>query len=418
MLSLAILIWLMGSTPEAYNVDRQLCCGRLGSEKILKKEHKDSVCCGDVQYNPETQGCYGDPPKINELSVPYETDSDQGLTQDPTANNMIPEPGTLYKCCGQEAYNVDRQLCCGRLRSEKILMKEHKDSVCCGDVQYNPETQRCYGDPPEINDLSVSCETDCKQVLTQEPKANNRMSGPGTLSKCCGQEAYNVDRQLCCGRLGSEKILKKEHKDSVCCGDVQYNSETQGCYGDPPEINELSVPYEKDSDQGLTQEPTANNMIPAPGTLSKYCGQEAYNVDRQLCCGRLRSEKILMKEHKDSVCCGDVQYNPETQGCYGDPPKINELSVSYETDSDQGLTQEPTANNMIPEPGTLSKCCGQEAYNVDRQLCCGRLRSEKILKKEHKDSVCCGDVQYNPETQGCCGDPPEIKDLSVSCETD
>jgi hypothetical protein len=68
-----------------------------------------------------------------------------------------------------EAYNVDRQLCCGRLGSEKILMKEHKDSICCGDVQYNPQTQRCCGDPPEINELSVSCETDCKQVLTQEP---------------------------------------------------------------------------------------------------------------------------------------------------------------------------------------------------------------------------------------------------------
>ena len=68
-----------------------------------------------------------------------------------------------------ETYNEDRQLCCGRLGSEKILMKEHKDSICCGDVQYNPQTQRCCGDPPEINELSVSCETDCKQVLTQEP---------------------------------------------------------------------------------------------------------------------------------------------------------------------------------------------------------------------------------------------------------
>ncbi|XP_056434550.1 galaxin-like [Gadus chalcogrammus] len=309
-------------------------------------------------------------------------------------NNMIPEPGTLYKCCGQEAYNEDRQLCCGRLCSEKILMKEHKGSVCCGDVQYNPETQGCCGDPPEINYLSISCEMDCKQVLTQEPTANNRMSGPGTLYKCCGQEAYNVDRQLCCGSLGNVKILMKKQKGSICCGDVQYNPETQGCCGDPPEINELSVPYETDSDQGLTQEPTVNNMIPTPGTLSKCCGLEAYNVYRQLCCGSLRSHKILMKEHKDSICCGDYQYNPQTQGCDGDSPKINELSVSYET-------QGPTANHMVSEPGTLSKYCGQEAYNVDRQLCCGNLRSEKILRKEHKDSVCCGDVQYNPETQRC-----------------
>ena len=83
-------------------------------------------------------------------------------------------------------------------------------------------------------------------------------------------EAYNVDRQLCCGRLRSEKILKKEHKDSVCCGDVQYNPETQGCYGDPPKINELSVPYEKDSDQGLTQEPTG--LFP-----SQYCIHTSVN---------------------------------------------------------------------------------------------------------------------------------------------
>ena len=59
-----------------------------------------------------------------------------------------------------------------------------------------------------------------------------------------------------------------------------------------------------------------------------------------------------------------------------------------------------------------------EAYNEDRQLCCGSLHNAKILMKEQKESLCCGDVQYNPETQGCCGDPPEINELSVSCETD
>ncbi|XP_059893786.1 galaxin-2-like isoform X2 [Gadus macrocephalus] len=336
-----------------------------------------------------------------------------GSTPVVIANNMIPEPGTLYKCCGQEAYNEDRQLCCGRLRSVKILMKEHKDSICCGDVQYNPETQRCCGDHPEINDISISCETDYKQVLTQEPTANNMIPEPGTLYKCCGQEAYNEDRQLCCGSLRSVKILMKEHKDSICCGDVQYNPETQRCCGDHPEINDISISCETDYKQVLTQEPTANNRMSGPGTLSKCCGQAAYNVYRQLCCGRPPSEKILMKEHKDSVCCGDVQYNPVTQGCCGNPPEINDLSVPYETDSDQGLTQEPTVNNMIPTPGTLSKCCGQAAYNVDQQLCCGRLPSGKILMKEHKGSLCCGDVQYNPETQGCCGNPPEIKDLSV-----
>ena len=69
---------------------------------------------------------------------------------------------------------------------------------------------------------------------------------------------------------------------------------------------------------------------------------EAYNVDRQLCCGSLRNVTILIKEQKGSICCGDVQYNPEKQGCCGDPPKIKELSVPYETDSEQGLTQEPT----------------------------------------------------------------------------
>ncbi|CAL8386129.1 unnamed protein product [Gadus morhua 'NCC'] len=218
------------------------------------------------------------------------------------------------------------------------------------------------------------------------------------------RQAYNVDRQLCCGSLRNVTILIKEQKGSICCGDVQYNPEKQGCCGDPPKIKEPSVPYETDSEQGLTQEPTVNNMIPTPGTLSKCCGLEAYNVYRQLCCGSLSSQKILMKEHKDSVCCGDVQYNPQKQCCCGDPPKINELSVSYET-------QGPTANHMVSEPGTLSKYCGQEAYNEDRQLCCGSLHNAKILMKEQKESLCCGDVQYNPETQGCCGDPPEIKDL-------
>lgn len=69
---------------------------------------------------------------------------------------------------------------------------------------------------------------------------------------------------------------------------------------------------------------------------------EAYNVNETLCCGHQRRERVLHKHHKDSVCCGDDQYNPETQGCCGDPPQINYLSVSCETVSDQALAQEPT----------------------------------------------------------------------------
>jgi len=76
----------------------------------------------------------------------------------------------------------------------------------------------------------------------------------GNLVFCT--EVYNVDKQLCCGRRGSEKILQKESNHSVCCGDVQYNNKTQGCCGDPPEIRDTSVPSETDSDQALAQEPT------------------------------------------------------------------------------------------------------------------------------------------------------------------
>ena len=54
---------------------------------------------------------------------------------------------------------------------------------------------------------------------------------------------------------------------------------------------------------------------------------EAYNVDWQLCCGSLRNVKILMKEQRESICCGDVQYNPETQGCGREPPEIKDLLV-------------------------------------------------------------------------------------------
>lgn len=40
---------------DAIDVDSYLCCGR--NEEILRKTSNSSLCCGDVQYDSETQCC-------------------------------------------------------------------------------------------------------------------------------------------------------------------------------------------------------------------------------------------------------------------------------------------------------------------------------------------------------------------------
>ena len=62
-------------STEVYNVGQQLCCGQQDSKIILQKELNHSVCCGDVQYNPKTNDCCGNPPKICDISGPFATDS-------------------------------------------------------------------------------------------------------------------------------------------------------------------------------------------------------------------------------------------------------------------------------------------------------------------------------------------------------
>ncbi|KAK0145968.1 Galaxin [Merluccius polli] len=276
---------------EAYNVDPQLCCGHLGSEKILHKESNDSICCGDGQYNPKTHCCCGD------LLLRIETQKCSKCCEED--ENQAPSCMSSSLRLS-EAYNVDRQLCCGDLGSEKILHKESNDSICCGDGQYNPKTHCCCGDlllRIETQKCSKCCEED-------ENQAPSCMSSSLRLS-----EAYYVDRQLCCGDLGSEKILHKESNDSICCGDGQYNPKTHCCCGDlllRIETRKCSKCCEEDENQ-------------APSCmLSSLRLSEAYNVDRQLCCGDLGSEKILHKESNNSICCGDGQYNPKTHCCCGD----------------------------------------------------------------------------------------------------
>ncbi|CAL8331841.1 unnamed protein product [Boreogadus saida] len=248
---------LIEDSPNSHPDGPPITCGRLGSEKLLRKKSSNSICCGDEQYSPDTHCCCWDGALRTEArgcSRCCEQDQSQAPLAccgprpfDPSAAvccglKVLAHP---LRCCGGGAYNTTTQLCCGPLGREKILSKKQEENICCGDAQYSNGTHECWGDPPRVQERPVSPGTRPVSPGTRPDRASiprpAEYRGIETSCKSCGQGAYNTTTQLCCGPLGREKILSKKQEENICCGDAQYSNGTHECWGDPPRVQERPV---------------------------------------------------------------------------------------------------------------------------------------------------------------------------------
>ncbi|XP_059931148.1 galaxin-like [Gadus macrocephalus] len=347
-----------------------ITCGRLGSEKLLRKKSSNSICCGDEQYSPDTHCCCWDGALRTEArgcSHCCEQDKNQAPLAccghrpfDPSfavccGLKILAHP---LRCCGGGAYNNNTQLCCGSLGREKILSKIHEENICCGDGQYSNGTHECLGDPPRVKERSVSPGTRSDRASIPRPA---EYRGIETSFQCCGQGAYNNTTQLCCGPLGREKILSKIHEENICCGDGQYSNGTHECLGDPPRVKERSVSPGTRSDRASIPRPAEYRGIE---TSFQCCGQGAYNNTTQLCCGPLGREKILSKNHEENICCGDGQYSNGTHECLGDPPRVKERSVSPGTRSDRASIPRPADSSALPVSSIMAEQLAPSTVNL------------------------------------------------------
>ncbi|XP_056467253.1 galaxin-like isoform X2 [Gadus chalcogrammus] len=368
---------LIEDSPNSHPDGPPITCGRLGSEKLLRKKSSNSICCGDEQYSPDTHCCCWDGALRTEArgcSRCCEQDKNQAPLAccgqrpfDPSSAvccglKILAHP---LRCCGGGAYHTNTQLCCGPLGREKILSKKHEENICCGDGQYSNGTHECLGDPPRVKERPVSPGTRSDRASIPRPA---EYRGIEISFQSCGQGAYHTNTQLCCGPLGREKILSKEHEENICCGDGQYSNGTHECLGDPPRVKERPVSPGTRSDRAFIPMPAEYRGIEIS---FQSCGQGAYHTNTQLCCGPLGREKILSKEHEENICCGDAQYSNGTHECLGDPPRVKERPVSPGTRpvspgtrSDRATIPRPADSSALPVSSVMAEQLAPSTVNL------------------------------------------------------
>ncbi|XP_032365613.1 galaxin [Etheostoma spectabile] len=59
-------------------------------------------------------------------------------------------------------------------------------------------------------------------------------------------------------------------------------------------------------------------------------------------------------------------------------------------------------SKIIAKPGPNAQCCDSDAFDVDKQMCCGPVENKTILMKKSRDHLCCGRDQFDPNTEWCC----------------
>ncbi|XP_030192952.1 galaxin isoform X2 [Gadus morhua] len=292
---------LIEDSPNSHPYGPPITCGRISSEKLLRKKSSNSICCGDEQYSPDTHCCCLDGAfrtEARDCSLCCEQDKNQAA---PIGDLALFESNVSK----DDSHNIVRQPC-------------HPSTACCGQQAFDP-----------------SSAVFCGLTILVHPL------------RCCGGGAYHTNTQLCCGPLGREKILSKKHEENICCGDAQYNNGTHECLGDPRRVKERPVSPGTCSDRA---------SIPRPAGL--------YNPNTQLCCGPLGRRKILSKKHEENNCCGDAQYNNGTHECLGDPPSVKERPVSPGTRSDRASIPRPADSSALPVSSVMAEQLAPSTVNL------------------------------------------------------
>ncbi|XP_075330345.1 uncharacterized protein LOC142388684 [Odontesthes bonariensis] len=264
--------------------------------------------------------------------------------------SVVAKPAPMAECCGKEAIDSEKQLCCGPTKNKKILEKKTSNSQCCHHDQYDPQTECC-----------------CQDHKTTAVQSNQ--------SDCCVKKREGVKGFQHCGEQTYDRL------NEMCCN---------------------------------------QSVVAKPAPMAECCGKEAIDSEKQLCCGPIKNKKILEKKTSNSQCCHHDQYDPQTECCCQDHEKT--LVQSNQSDccvkkregvkgfqhcgeqTYDRLNEMCCNQSVVAKPAPMAECCGKEAIDSEKQLCCGPIKNKKILEKKTSNSQCCHYDQYDPETECCCQD--------------
>ncbi|KAJ8385029.1 hypothetical protein AAFF_G00195590 [Aldrovandia affinis] len=355
--------------------------------------------------------------------------------------------GPNMQCCGEEVFDPRLKSCCnGTVEPEAGLS-------CCGSTAYSPISSTCCQGKvtTDVSEMvSDCCETEAYNPISWVC-CKNRLHPRRPHIKCCDTESFNSKTQLCCGPLSSRTVIAKLSEHHSCCGTTSFDQRTEYCTSAAQKQSRPTVfPVDVSGNlQGLPSIPTnldhQGSCDRIGDAFKSYSLDSVFNPKTERCCvnqishsgqsycagmicceGNLTSTTGLFQWK----CCGAVGYDPrehiccagqisekwpgETQCCgvkpYSvlDPEKLCCNGVLLE--DDRGLegwecaesrpycpTRETRCGSVTyPEPGRY--CCGHEAYNPGRELCCAGHRLPLGRGK-----VCCGAQAYYPNSKlKCC----------------
>ncbi|XP_078101328.1 uncharacterized protein LOC144514005 [Sander vitreus] len=318
-------------------------------------------------------------------------------------------PGAGWSCCGARAFNPEEATCCKDGYTNNTAVTEglsEKVSACCGLKAYDQLNEMC-----------------CNSTIIAKPVPN---------AQCCDNDAYDVDKQMCCGPMENKTILTRNSSDHRCCGRDQFDPKTECCCvkeGLKTQLITSSCCVNESAVCGTKAYNTFNELccqstvVPKPASNAKCCEENAYDVDKQMCCGPMENKTILTRKSSDHLCCGHDQFDPKTECCYSmnNSLKIQPITSSCcvnESAVTQGLSEKVSAccglkaydqlsemccnSTIIAKPVPNAQCCDNDAYDVDKQMCCGPMENKTILTRNSSDHRCCGRDQFDPKTECCC----------------
>ncbi|XP_029923043.1 galaxin isoform X2 [Myripristis murdjan] len=415
----------------------KLCCGLMGKDIILPKKTKEDKCCGDVTYNPikecccdsllvEDRNCSKCCEEDRVRPPPNMTEPGYNTTSHICCGSTLSlKLGPNTKCCGQEAYDADKKLCCGVKGKDIILPKKTKEK-CCGNVTYNPIKECCcFRDSlhVETRNCSKCCEEDPVRPPPDmiEPGYNttSHICCDSTLSlklwpnaKCCGQEAYDADMKLCCGLMGKERILTKKTKEDKCCGNVTYNPSIQCCcFRDSLHVETRGCTKCCEEDPAVPPDMTetgynTTSHICCDSTLSlklwpnaKCCGQDKKDGER----GSVDGKPHHPANPHSEICCSGYSYpRAENTQCYG--------VQAYNISNPQMRCCAGMLYNLstVGSTGGELQCCGSILMSKTSgnaqglpKVCC-MSQDLELLYTEQPGFSCCGHHYYNTSLWSCC----------------
>ncbi|KAH3828049.1 hypothetical protein DPMN_129998 [Dreissena polymorpha] len=181
--------------------------------------------------------------------------------------NGVPQPGgPNMECCDAKSFNREKETCC-----EKVVNPlRGPNTVCCGSKSMDSKEELCCSGRPV-------------------PKA-----GP-QYNTCCGAYTYDPTIEVCCEGFVS-KAYGNPDLDTGCCADFSYDKRCWACKGG--KISPLFDPECQICCDGVIHNMTIG--------LSCCCGSEIFKPDELICC-QSKLRKRTDQELSHSCCeCGSA----------------------------------------------------------------------------------------------------------------